>query len=287
MNTIDNKFSVKRLGAMMKRDVRADGMLYLVIFLGMLAFMTYFQLSHFSSNNHLAYLEHYGVDRAVKNLYFEMFHHSLMVLLTYICLTTITLCNPTRKKKVAINYLMMPATCAEKFVSRVLVSVIATLVLTLLVWLLSDLVRMGIVATFPRFADVPAECNVFTMNHTLQALGNVFTIRAKGGPDHTLLPLVCNYAMVIFYVYCHSLMLLGACMFRRVVASLVPFFALVYVVFLTEDLLLEIMVCHPTPTLLVFTLLTLFNWWLSYYYFSHKMVVRRSRYIIKKKEAAV
>ena len=289
MNTIDNKFSFRRLGTMMKRDVIADGMLYLVIFLGMLAFMTYFQLSHFSSNNHLAYLEHYGVDRAVKNLHFEMFSHSLMVLLTYICLTTMTLCNPTRKKKGAINYLMMPATCAEKFVSRILVAVIATLILTLLVWLLSDLLRMGIIATFPRYADVPAECNVFTVNHTLQALGNVLTKSCIGGPDRTLHPLVVNYAMVMFYLYSHSLMLLGACMFRNVVASLAPFFALVYVVFLTADscYLEEMMANHPVPTLLVFTILTVFNWWLSYYYFSHKMVVRRPSYIMKRKEAAV
>ena len=286
MNTIDNKFSVKRLGAMMKRDVRADGMLYLVIFLGMLAFMTYFQLSHFSSNNHLAYLEHYGVDRAVKNLYFEMFHHSLMVLLTYICLTTITLCNPTRKKKVAINYLMMPATCAEKFVSRVLVSVIATLVLTLLVWLLSDLVRMGIVATFPRFADVPAECNVFTMNHTLQALGKTFTSNVFRN-NGTTLPLTANYAMVAFYVYCHSLMLLGACIFRNPIAGLLPFVAFAYLVFLTEESSLfdNMMAQHSVFTLLIFATLIIFNWWLSYYYFSRKQIVRRADNIIKRKEA--
>ena len=272
----------------MKLDLRADGMLYLVIFLGMLFLMTSFQLGYFSSNNYLACLEHYGLDWAVDNLYFEMFGHSLMVFLVYICLMTMTLCNPTRKKKGSINYLMMPATCAEKFVSRILVAVIATLVMTLLVWFLSDLVRMAIVATLPRFADVPAGCNVLTVNHTLQALGSVFSKSCFGGPEHTLHPLVCNYAMVMFYVYCHSLMVLGACMFRNVVAGLVPFFTLVYVVFLTADsyFLEEMMAYHPVPTLLVFTILTLFNWWLSYYYFSHKMIVRRAGYI-RRKEAAV
>jgi hypothetical protein len=84
-------------------------------------------------------------------------------------------------------------------------------------------------------------------------------------------------------------MLLGACMFRNVVASLAPFFALLYVVFLTADsyYLEEMMANHPVPTLLVFTILTVFNWWLSYYYFSHKMVVRRPGYIIRRKEATV
>lgn len=289
MNTINDKFSFRRLCSVMKRDITADGMLYLWIFLGMLAVMVYFQLSYFSSNNYMVCLKYDGADRAVKDFYIETYGNSLMVLLTYICFTTITLCNPTRKKKGSINYLMMPATCAEKFVSRILIAVIATLILTLLVWLLADLVRMGIIATFPRYADVPSECNVFTVNRTLLALVNVFSKRCIGGPDHTLYPLVSNYAMVMFYLYSHSLMLLGACMFRNVVASLAPFFALVYVVFLTADsyYLEEMMANHPVPTLLVFTILTVFNWWLSYYYFSHKMVVRRPSYIMKRKEATV
>lgn len=287
MNTIDNKFSFRRLGTMMKRDITADGMLYLWIFLGMLAVMVYFQLSYFSSNNYMACLKYDGVDRAVNYFYFETYSNSLMVLLTYICFTTITLCNPTRKKKGSINYLMMPATCAEKFVSRILIAVIATLILTLLGWLLADLVRMGIIATFPRYADVPSECNVFTVNRTLLALVNVFSKRCIGGPDHTLYPLVSNYAMVMFYVYCHSLMLLGACVFRNVVASLSPFFALVYVVFLTGDGLENLITQHAVLVLLIFTILIVFNWWLSYYYFSHKMVVRRPGYIIRRKEATV
>ena len=286
MNTITNtnSFSFRRLGEVLKRDIQADKMLYLWIFLGMLAVMIYFQLSYFSSNNYIVCLKYDGADRAVKDFYIETFGNSLMVLLTYICLTTITLCNPTRKKKGSINYLMMPATCAEKFVSRILMAVIATLILTLFVWLLADLVRMGIIATFPRYADVPSECNVFTVNRTLLALASVFSKRSIGGPDHTLYPLVCNYALVMFYVYSHSLMLLGACVFRNVVASLFPFFALVYVVFLTGDGLTNMMAQYPVFTLLIFMALIIFNWWLSYYYFSHKQIVRRTGYIIKRKE---
>jgi uncharacterized membrane protein len=146
---------------------------------------------------------------------------------------------------------------------------------------------MGIIATFPRYAEVPSECNVFTVNRTLLALVNVFSKRCIGGPDHTLYPLVSNYAMVMFYVYCHSLMLLGACVFRNVVASLSPFFALVYVVFLTGDGLENLITQYPVLVLLIFTILIVFNWWLSYYYFSHKMVVRRPSYIMKRKEATV
>ena len=47
----------------------------------------------------------------------------------------------------------------------------------------------------------------------------------------------------------------------------------------------NLMFKHPVTTLIVFAILTLFNWWLTYYYFSHKMIVRRAGYI-KRKEVA-
>lgn len=287
MNTINDKFSIRRLGTVMKLDIMADRMLYLVLFVCMVFLMTYQQVAHFDSHNHLIHLSEGDMEWVVKNLRLEMFSSSLMVLLAYIGVMTASICNPTRKKETAINYLMIPSTCAEKFVSRVLIIVLGTLSMTLLVWLLSDLMRMAIVAALPRYANVPAECNVFTFNSTLQALSNVFFTRSIGGPDHVLYPLVCNYAMVAFYVYSHSLMLLGACIFRNFFAGFAPFFIFVYLVFLIGDGLDNMMAQYPVLLLLVFTILIVLNWWLSYYYFSHKMIVRRPGYIIKKKEAAV
>ena len=286
MNTIanTNSFSFRRLGEVLKRDIQTDKMLYLGLFIVSFLLMTYLQVRHFDSRNHLFYIERGEISKAIMNLRFNMFSHSLMVLLFYIGIMTATFCNPVRKKQKATSYLMMPVTCAERFVSRVLITIFGTLIMTLLVWLLSDLTRMSIVATFSRYSDAIG-CNVFTINHTLWALGKTFCVNAFGG-NGVEYPLVCNYALMAFYVYCHSLMLLGACIFRNPIAGFLPFVAFAYLVSLSY-FFEKMMAQYPVFTLLIFMALIIFNWWLSYYYFSHKMVVRRPSYIMKRKEATV
>ena len=288
-----NSFSLKRLGAMLKRDIIADGMLYIAIFLGMLALMTYLQIDFFNvdTSDRVSYFEYCIVngyiDTAISQVAFGIWRISLPILLGYLFIMTATLCNPIAKKKSAINYLMLPATCAEKFVSRILITVVATLVMTVLVWYLSDLIRMAIVSTLPRFSNIPAECNTFVVDDTLATFGRLFT-KNYIAREEAALPLVSNYALVVFYIYSHSLVLLGASIFRLYIARFAPFMGLVYLLFLALDnttIYDDMVGIYPVPTLVVFAILTLFNWWLSYYYFSHKQIVRRAGYIIYRKEA--
>ena len=131
MNTITNtnSFSLRRLGEVLKRDLQADKMLYLGLFIVSFLLMTYLQVSHFDSHNHLLHIKHGEISKAIMNLRFEMFSHSLMALLFYIGVMTATFCNPVRKKRKATSYLMMPVTCAERFVSRVLITIFGTLII--------------------------------------------------------------------------------------------------------------------------------------------------------------
>ena len=288
-----NSFSLRRLWMVMKRDITADGMLYLGIFLGMLVLMTCLQVDFFNIdvNDRVSYFEYCIVngyiDTAISQVPFGIWRISLPILLGYVFIMTATLCNPTAKKKSAINYLMIPATCGEKFVSRILVTVVAPLGMAVLVWFLSDLIRIPIVATLPQFSNIPAECNTFIVDDTLATFVRIFTksYYAREGVD---LPLVSNYALAAFYLYSHSLVLLGASVFRFYIARFAPFMGLVYLLFLTlnNTTIYDDMVgIYPVLTLVVFAILTLFNWWLSYYYFSHKQIVRRAGYIIRRKEA--
>ena len=288
-----NSFSLKRLGAMLKRDIIADGMLYIAIFLGMLALMTYLQVDFFNvdTSDRVSYFEYCivngYVDTAISQVAFGIWRISLPILLGYLFIMTATLCNPIAKKKSAINYLMLPATCAEKFVSRILVTVVAPLGMAVLVWFLSDLIRIPIVATLSHFSNIPAECNTFVVDDTLATFGRLFTKNCVAR-EEAALPLVSNYALVVFYIYSHSLVLLGASIFRLYIARFAPFMGLVYLLFLTLDnttIYDDMVGIYPVPTLVVFAILTLFNWWLSYYYFSHKQIVRRAGYIIYRKEA--
>lgn len=277
----------------MKRDITADGMLYLGIFLGMVVLLTFLQLEFFKidlTNQNVSIFEYYIVngyiDKAISQVSFGLWRISFPVLLLYLFIMTATLCNPMTKKKSAINYLVLPASCAEKYVSRILITIVATLGMAVLVLLLADLARMAIVATLPRFANIPAECNTFVVDDALATLGLVFS-KSYYAYEGVPYPLVVNYALVLLYVYTHSLVLLGASIFRFYLARFAPLAGFVYLMFLMDDMtILENMLLkHPVTTLIVLVILTLFNWWLTYYYFSHKMIVRRAGYI-KRKEVA-
>lgn len=291
MKQVNNTFSLRRLWMVMKRDITDDGMLYLGIFLGMVVLMTYLQVDFFdidTTDLRVSAFEYYivngYVDKAVPQMKFEMWRISFPLLVLYLFIMTATLCNPMTKKKSAINYLMLPASCAEKYVSRILITIVATLGMAVLVAFLADLARMAIVGTLPRFANIPADCNTFVTDDALATLGLVFSkiYSYEGVPR----PLAVNYALVLFYAYCHSLILLGASIFRFYLARFAPFAGFMYLVILMDDMAIleNLMLQHPVPTLVVFAILTLFNWWLAYYYFSHKMIVRRAGYIIKRKE---
>lgn len=293
MKQVNNTFSPRRLWMVMKRDITADGMLYLGIFLGMVVLLTFLQLEFFKidlTNQNVSTFEYYIVngyiDKAISQVSFGIWQISFPVLVLYLFIMTATLCNPLTKKKSAINYLMLPASCAEKYVSRILITIVATLGMAVLVAFLADLARMAIVATLPRFANIPAECNTFVVDDTLATLGLVFS-KSYYAYEGVPYPLVVNYALVLLYVYTHSLVLLGASIFRFYLARFAPLSVFIYLVILMDDMaILENMLLkHPVPTLIVFAILTLFNWWLTYYYFSQKMIVRRAGYI-KRKEVA-
>ena len=293
MKQVNNTFSLRRLWMVMKRDITADGMLYLGIFLGMVVLLTFLQLEFFKidlTNQNVSTFEYYIVngyiDKAISQVSFGIWQISFPVLVLYLFIMTATLCNPMTKKKSAINYLMLPASCAEKYVSRILITIVATLGMAVLVAFLADLARMAIVATLPRFANIPAECNTFVVDDTLATLGLVFS-KSYYAYEGVPYPLVVNYALVLLYVYTHSLVLLGASIFRFYLARFAPLVGFVYLMFLMDDMTIleNLMLQHPVPTLVTFAILTLFNWWLAYYYFSHKMIVRRAGYI-KRKEVA-
>ena len=114
MKQVNNTFSPRRLWMVMKRDITADGMLYLGIFLGMVALMTYLQVDFFdidTTDQRVSTFEYYIVngyiDKAISQVSFGIWQISFSVLVLYLFLMTATLCNPLTKKKSAINYLML------------------------------------------------------------------------------------------------------------------------------------------------------------------------------------
>ena len=226
-----------------------------------------------------------GHDYAVASFVLETFSHSMMVYVMVLLAVTAMIGNPIKEKGKAINYLMVPATSLEKFVSRTFLSLFGVTALALVAWFLADALRIMVVSIAPRYAELPTGFKEFTLTRALSFVSALSVQEVR--PD---VMLVANYAIMAFYVFFHSLVLLG-CIFRGFFAALAPTIAFTFVMFKTEilDVWERLIASTPVLMLAVTLALVILNWWLSYRLFSRKQVVPVSRvnFFKNRKEATV
>lgn len=283
MKTINNKFSFRRLWAVMKLDILADRIYIISWFLVLLGFMSVWQLVEL--RDAVEVFHRSGHDYAATSFVLETFSHSMMVYVMVLVAVTAMIGNPIKEKGKAINYLMVPATSLEKFVSRTFLSLFGVTALALVAWFLADALRIMVVSIAPRYAELPTGFKEFTLTRALSFVSALFVQEVR--PD---VMLVANYAIMAFYVFFHSLVLLG-CIFRGFFAALAPTIAYTFVMFKTEflDVWERLIASTPVLMLAVTFALVILNWWLSYRLFSRKQVVPVSRvnFFKNRKEAAV
>lgn len=284
MNTINDKFSFRRLWTVMKLDILADRIYIISWFLICLGFMSVWQFVEL--RDAVEVFHRSGNDYAVTSFGLDTFSRSMMVYVMVLVVVTAMISNPLKDKGKAINYLMVPATSLEKFVSRTFLSLFGVTILALVAWFLADVLRIIVVSVVPRYAELPAGFKEFTLTRTLNFISALFVQKVR--PD---VMLVTNYAIMAFYVFFHSLVLLGGCLFRGFFAALAPTIAFTFVMFKTEflDVWERLVASTPVLTLVVTLALVVFNWWLSYRLFSRKQVVPMGhlRSLSKRKEVAV
>lgn len=284
MNTINDKFSFRRLGTVMKLDILADRIYIISWFLICLGFMSVWQFVEL--RDAVEVFHRSGHDYAVTSFGLDTFSRSMMVYVMVLVVVTAMIGNPLKEKGKAINYLMVPATSLEKFVSRTFLSLFGVTILALVAWFLADVLRIIVVSVVPRYAELPAGFKEFTLTRTLNFISALFVQKVR--PD---VMLVTNYAIMAFYVFFHSLVLLGGCLFRGFFAAWTPTIAFTFVMFKTEflDVWERLVASTPVLTLVVTLALVVFNWWLSYRLFSRKQVVPMGhlRSLSKRKEVAV
>jgi hypothetical protein len=211
---------------------------------------------------------------------------------------------PFKTKGRGMNYLMMPATKLEKFLSRVFINVVMVLVMAYVALFLADLARMLYVAItdtegFYGFT-IPTVWSelIETFSSFYRTGGEVWgptadgTVRIVG--FSAFYGIVNVTAMVAFFLFVHSLFILGGCIWRKAaiikiwITQLVVTFAVVWIfvklepyvlpwlgdvltsLFETEQRAGMTLLSIAIPVLLALTAL---NWWLGYRLFSRKQVV--------------
>ncbi len=305
MNTINNKFSFARLGAVLKCDLVEHRWSNIAAFFIFFAAFLASQLSNMNSIIGTGLRHSIQPDQYMPSLAanFVPFFYGVLSL-TLMCAAADMCGVPLKTKGRGLNYLMMPATNMEKFVARALVNTILLIVMAFAALLLADLVRMLFVPLFE-----VKEFYGFTLPRILAEFGETFSSAYRTGGEvwgptvdgtvrvigfSTYYGAVNVTIMVAAFLFAHSLFILGGCIWRKAaiikiwITQIVVTSAVVWIfvklepyvlpwlgevltsLFETEQQAGMTLMSIAIPVLLALTVL---NWWLSYRLFSRKQVV--------------
>ena len=308
---MNNRFSFSRFAAVLKCDLVEHRWRYISVFFIMFVALLGCQLMHI--NEIIEWSSLRGTDSS-------LFMHRLaenctaffyMVLMfALICAAADMSSVPFKTKGRALNYLVMPASKLEKFLSRAFINIVLVIVMAYVALFLADLVRMLCVPFFEADGFYG-----FTVHQIFVNLFDPFKAVFENGStnalivnDEVLTP-VWSFGMCFMAVVCivlsglwsHSVFLLGGCIWRKgallktiasaMIISLLVLWLLVNIApsidvwaenrlapwleqrFETEEDLLR--VGFPIVAFLNLAFVV-FNWWLAYRLFSRKQMIPRT-----------
>ena len=268
-------FSFSRLGLVMKRDFMENWKTNLYRFLG--PYTIFLLVMWFSSMNMTNFNEFSDI---VSATFFSVLFFGGSFTASY-ALETMN----TQQKR--ISFLMLPATSFEKFFARFLYVTVGFVVLSTIALLLAEVTRFLLLPMF----DLPDTFKQSTLPNVWQTIMNVRTFNFNGSG---IMESVVGW---LFLIWIHSFFLLGRCRWYKNafwktlgLIILVNFFFIFVSVNLVESLdesvVEEILLwCEAnfswvTVTgilsfaIVMFVLLILLNWWLSYRFFTRSQVIK-------------
>ena len=268
-------FSFSRLGLVMKRDFMESWKTNLYRFLG--PYTIFLLVMWFSSMNMTNFNEFSDI---VSATFFSVLFFGGSFTASY-ALETMN----TQQKR--ISFLMLPATSLEKFVARFLYVTVGFVVLSTIALLLSEVTRFLLLPLF----DLPDTFKQSTLPSVWQTIMNVRTFNFNGSG---IMEPVVGW---LFLIWIHSFFILGGSYWYKNafwktlgLIILVNFFFIFVSVNLVESLdesvMEEIVLwCEAnfswvTVTgilsfaIVMFMLLILLNWWLSYRCFTRSQVIK-------------
>lgn len=307
MNTINNKFSFARFAAVLKCDLMENWVRYVGVFAILFFANLAYQLVDIKDVVELSMLRGIPAEY-MKQLAIDCIPFFYGVLtLALMCAAADMTAVPFRTKGRGMNYLMIPATKLEKFLSRVFINVVMVIVMAYVALFLADLARMLYVAIvdvegFYGFT-VPTVWNelfeplreVYKNGGVGYAIVDGEIIRPEWGMGMAIMA-VATIVLSVFYV--HSIILLGGCIWRKgallktlfvgfmiamlflwmiahIMPSIEPWFVEVIEpwaerTFVSETVFVRFIFSIAIPLYLVLISL---HWWLSFRLFSRKQAV--------------
>ena len=268
-------FSFSRLGLVMKRDFMENWKTNLYRFLG--PYTIFLLVMWFSSMNMTNFNEFSDI---VSATFFSVLFFGGSFTASY-ALETMN----TQQKR--ISFLMLPATSFEKFFARFLYVTVGFVVLSTIALLLAEVTRFLLLPLF----DLPDTFKQSTLPGVWQTIMNVRTFNFNGSG---IMESVVGW---LFLIWIHSFFLLGGCRWYKnafwktlglvILVNFFFIFVLVNLVELLDEGVMEeiLLWCEAnfswvTVTgilsfaIVMFMLLILLNWWLSYRCFTRSQVIK-------------
>ena len=308
MNTINDKFNFSRFAAVLKCDLIENWVRYIGVFAILFFANLAYQLADIKDVVELSMLRALPVEEHMKQLAIDCvpFFYGVLTL-ALMCAAADMTAVPFKTKGRAMNYLMMPATNMEKFLSRTFINVVMVIVMAYVALFLADLARILYVAISDIEGlygfTVPTVWNelfeplreVYKNGAVGYAIVNGEIIRPEWGMGMAIMA-VATLVLSVFYF--HSIILLGGCIWRKgallktlfvgfmiamlflwmiahIMPSLEPWFVEVIEpwaerTFVSETVFVRFIFSIAIPLYLVLISL---HWWLSYRLFSRKQAV--------------
>ena len=309
MNTINNKFCFSRFAAVLKCDLVEHRWRYISAFFIMFVALSGFQLAQAADYSQFSKMIE-GVD-IYRNFTDTVTAFFYIVLALALCCAVSEISLVMKTKGKAMNYLMLPATNLEKFLSRVLIAIVAVFIMAFVALFLSDVMRMLILPAFDD--EYVGELYRFAFPQVMSNLGDpFFAIYEEGGivwGDKDGLYTIVGFNHYLGYMavafltlsilVIHSFFVLGGCIWRKgavvktLLVGLVVTLLGVWLLVKLSPILLECECFNKLPELwfetghyvmkilvlianVVFLGITVFNWWLAYRLFSRKQMIPRT-----------
>ena len=310
MNTINNKFSFSRFGAVLKCDLMENWVRYVGVFAILFFANLAYQLTDIKDVVELSTLRALPVEEYMRQLAIDCvpFFYGVLAL-ALMCAAADMTAVPFRTKGHAANYLMMPATNMEKFLSRVFINVVMVIVMAYVALFLADLARM----LYAAISDIEGFYG-FTVPTVWSELFEPLRDAYKNGgvgyvivdneivrPEWEMsMAIMAVATLVLSMFYVHSIIFLGGCIWRKG-ALLKTIFMVFMIAFLIIWVIAQIIpseewiefVFYPWVesvaesekefmrfvfliTNVVFATFTILHWWLSYRLFSRKQMIPRT-----------
>ena len=320
-----NSFSLRRLGAVIKCDLVENRARYISIFILMFMIFLGFQFSEMRNlvERCRFYYAYPGTPETsgfhpsdCMSILARRSNAALYnVLILTLAWAAAEMCAmPLKNKMKATSFMIIPASNLEKFVSRAFINTVVIITMAYAALFCADLVRMLCVPlyevkTFYEFTAPFLSKELYYLN-PIAGFGlfgfGVTRFNFDYYLTHTgFTPFIGAISLILYFLSIpalHSFFVLGGSIWRKgaFIKTLSIGFVITYALiwgnakiepysifwlydgFTDPETVVHIILAIGIPLCIA---ITLFNWWLSYYYFSRKQIVRRAGYIIKRKEA--